>query len=67
MDKFGHMTEYNECFDCGKVEYLTTYEGELKFKVVPIEIEMPNRLKNITGHNIALCPSCFDMMNTADF
>ena len=66
------ISEYNECYDCGKVEYLingtSANARKLAFKLVPIAIEMPDRLNDIVIPNgIALCPSCFDMMNTDDF
>ena len=70
MFKFNRqIIEYNECFDCGKVEYgLRHTDAKMKFKLVPIAIEMPDRLNDIRGGQfIALCPQCFDMMNTDDF
>ena len=70
MHKFNRkIIQYAECFDCGKVEYVLRHtDAKMKFKLVPIEIEMPARLNNIRGGQfIALCPRCFDMMNTDDF
>lgn len=66
------ISDYNECFDCGKIEYLVKGTSgncrKLAFKIVNISIEMPDRLDDIVIPNgIALCPSCFDMMNTDDF
>lgn len=62
------ITQYNECFDCGKVEYALRHtDAKMKFKLVPIAIEMPNRLNSITGNFVALCPTCFDFMNNDDF
>jgi len=66
------ISDYNECFDCGKIEYLVKGTSancrKLAFKIVNITIEMPNRLDSIRGGQfIALCPRCFDMMNTDDF
>ena len=67
-----NITEYNECYDCGKVEYLVNGTSanarKLTFKLVPIAIEMPDRLDDIRGGQyIALCPQCFNTMNTDDF
>ena len=64
------LTAYNECFDCGKVEYVLRQrisDAKLTFKVVPISIHIPNRLDSLTGWNIALCPQCFEMMSDEDF
>lgn len=62
------MSKYSECFDCGAFEYTVgPSNAELKYKLVKIQIEMPGRLNSIGGYSVALCPTCFEMMNTDDF
>ena len=62
------ITSYNECFDCGRFEYTVgATNAKLEYKLVRISIHMPARLDSIQGYSVALCPRCYDMMNTDDF
>ena len=69
VNKFDRqITQYNECFDCGRFEHTVgATNAKLEFKLVRISIEMPARLDSIRGYSVALCPRCYDMMNTDDF